>query len=334
MDHGDEQNSDMTTRRDTWDEAVVEADTAELKAVNAPPAPTGDAPALADAGPTDADAAAEDAPNGTPPASPGEAQPVRGDVSPLAPGASVGSYRVERVLHASADEVTYLARETPPDESAPSTDGVPPASAAHVVLIERRPGNFAAATGIVALRLRHPRLLAPRELIEREGYEYLVLEALAGPDGALAETVAQGARLDPPVALAAGAGLADALSYLHRNSVAHPHVSPDVLVVSGGRVYLGGMEGAERVAQGTGDLTALFARDANFLARSLGILAGIPDEPRIAGRAVDLFLHVENPFATVGGTLCRRLLLQHHRAEKILLRQQELVLAVAVHIRR
>ena len=57
------------------------------------------------------------------------------------------------------------------------------------------------------------------------------------------------------------------------------------------------------------------------------------DEARIAARAVDLFLHAEDPAAAVRGILRGRFLLQHHRAQEILLRQQQLRFAVAVHIR-
>src|SRR5579859_5286356 len=297
VDQGDERIDDMTTEHDEHDEAVFEADTAELKAVTAPPASSGSAPESNHSAPLPAEDSVSDSNAGdvavntaeSHPQSPPDISPAaQVDSSPLAPGASVGGYRIERVLRSTTDEVTYLAVEVGVGaaEGTEGTEGVenaedsaPPAPAAHVILIERQPGSFAAASGIVTLRLRHPRLLAPREVVEQGGHEYLVVETITGPDGTLAETVAQGARLDPPTALATGAGLADALSYLHRNSVAHLHVSPDVLVVTGGRAYLGGMESAERVAQGAGDVSALFARDANFLARSLGVLAGLSEEP-------------------------------------------------------
>src|SRR5262249_20331043 len=64
----------------------------------------------------------------------------------------------------------------------------------------------------------------------------------------------------------------------HRNNIAHLHVSPDVLVVHNGRAYLAGLETAEYIGALLDDAGALFARDANFLARSLGTLAGLPTE--------------------------------------------------------
>lgn len=299
----------MTAERNEPDNTVSEADTAELQAISAMSVPADDADAAQSA--NTSLHTADGADNGD-----GDDADAQLAASPLAPGTSVGRYRIERVLRAAADEVTYLAVESDADRPDRAEDGAPGASSAYVMLIERQPGAFASATGLIALRLRHPRLLAPRELVEQHGREYLVMDVLAGPDSTLAETVAQGARLDPLVALAAGTGLADALGYLHRNGVAHLHVSPDVLVVHGGRAYLGGLESAERVTPGTGDLSELFARDANFLARSLGVLAGLPEEPApnedlavdvlrqiVAYGAANTFTNVDDVAATCAAAL-------------------------------
>lgn len=204
----------------------------------------------------------------------------------LAAGAGVGEYTILRVLRTRPGETVYLAEERR-DEDAVGADegqaenaGERPLPPHRVRLYERAPGAFAGLHTIVQAQLRHPRLLAPREVFEHNGKEYLVVEALVAPDGTEPVSVADGARLDTPAALAAGAGLADVLSYLHRNGIAHLHVSPDVILVLNGRAYLTGMETAERITEGVTDMGALYARDANFLARSLGILAGVPEEPR------------------------------------------------------
>jgi serine/threonine protein phosphatase PrpC len=180
-------------------------------------------------------------------------------------GARVGPFTIERTLQDAPDERVYLARELDADSN----------PGAFVTLVERPSGAFAGADRVIVLRLRHPRLLAPRALITHGGHDFLALEALASADGTPAPTVGQGARLDVADALRAGTGLADALSYLHRNDVAHLHVAPDAILVAGGRAYLGGMEGAEHVGATIDEAAPLFARDANFLARSLGVLAGM-----------------------------------------------------------
>lgn len=199
----------------------------------------------------------------------------------LAPGDTIGPYTILRMLRTRPDETAYLAEERQP-ASENGDDGASelPHTARRVRLFERAPGAFSGLQSIVHALLRHPRLLAPRELFEQDGREYLVVEALIAPDGTAPVSVADGARLESAATLAAGAGLADALSYLHRNGIAHLHVSPDVILVLNGRAYLGGMETAERITEGVTDVAALYARDANFLARSLGILAGVSAEPR------------------------------------------------------
>jgi PPM family protein phosphatase len=192
----------------------------------------------------------------------------------LAPGDRVGPYVVERALYSGGDESGFLARTV-------SDEGT-----SYVTLVVRPRGGFAEMERVVALALRHPRLLAPRAVLTHGGdRDVLVLDALAAADGTSAISAGQGARLDAASALRAGTGLADALSYLHRNEVAHLHLSPDALAVFDGRAFLGGMETAEYVGGAASDPTPLFARDANFLARSLGVLAGL--EPERAGDESD-----------------------------------------------
>lgn len=211
--------------------------------------------------------------------SPDPPMPVESPTRP-AVGDAIGSYAVLRVLRSAPDETVYLVAERRTDGERDNGGDEPQGSARRFRLFEREPGAFSGVQSIVQALLRHPRLLAPREIFEQDGKEYLAVEALVSPDGTEAVPVAEGARLEATATLAAGAGLADALSYLHRNGIAHLHVSPDVILVLHGRAYLDGMETAERIAESVTDMAVLYARDANFLARSLAILAGVPAEPR------------------------------------------------------
>ena len=209
--------------------------------------------------------------------------PAGEQLDPLAVGARVDSYTIVRVLATSAEETRYLALEAPEgeqsDQPAPSEDGAANATAGgtFVLLIERAEGQLDGVAHRVALGLRHPRMLAARSAFSANGRDYLAFDALVSAEGEPAPTAA-GAQLDVAATLTAGAGLADALAYLHRNNIAHLHVAPDVLVVHNGRAYLAGLETAEYVGALLDDASALFARDANFLARSLGTLAGLPTE--------------------------------------------------------
>src|SRR5690348_653619 len=191
---------------------------------------------------------------------------MNGKSGTLASGDRVGPYVVERALYSGGDESSFLARTV-------SDEGT-----SYVTLIARPRGGFTEMERIAALNLRHPRLLAPRAVLTHGDRDVLVLDALAAPDGTASVTAGQGARLDAASVLRAATGLADALSYLHRNDVAHLHLSPDALAVFDGRAYLSGMETAEYVGGAASDPTPLFARDANFLARSLGVLAGLEPE--------------------------------------------------------
>jgi protein phosphatase len=193
-----------------------------------------------------------------------------GALAQLAAGTRIGDYSIERVLRAGADETVYLARIVRDVDLMAGDDLLPPA---FVSLAQRPAGGFASAAPIVEAAPRHPRLLAPLALISRDGTDVLAVEALVTDSGELAPTVADGARLGPADALMAGAGLADTLSYLHRAGIAHLHVSPDTIAVLQGRAFLTGMQNAERVESTGDEHAALFARDANFLARTLGVLA-------------------------------------------------------------
>lgn len=208
----------------------------------------------------------------------------------LNPTARLDGYVIERVLRSSPAETVYLARAIPDEEVEDSPFGAPPADL-YVTISERPEGGFAQVASIVALGLHHPRLLAPLSVHTQDGHDFLVAEARVGEDGELAPTVSQGARLPAAAALTACAGLADALSYLHRNSVVHLHVTPEVVTVFQGRAFLGGLETAEEIS-GDQESESLCARDANFLARTLGMLGDTPatgpdeDHPREALRQI------------------------------------------------
>ncbi|HKB46246.1 MAG TPA: hypothetical protein VKC57_01020, partial [Ktedonobacterales bacterium] len=213
-------------------------------------------------------------------------------VGMLAPGTRLHNYEIARKVRASSDEAVYVARviappegpseeapaapeaeaEAPPEESADAAAAAP----LYVTLIERPVGGFTHGARIVSLGLRHPRILIPWSIVAEARHEYLVTESLTDDSADPARTVAAGARLEPTPALTAVAGLADALGYLHRNGIAHLHISPEVLVVQHGRAYLAGMETAEYVGTAPAESRELFARDANFLARSLGVLVAPP----------------------------------------------------------
>ena len=209
----------------------------------------------------------------------------------LNPTARLDGYVIERILRSSAAETIYLARAIPDEEVEDSAFGAPPADL-YVTISERPEGGFSHVAHIVALGLHHPRLLAPLAVHTQDGRDFLVTEARVNEDGELAQTVSQGARLPAAAALTACAGLADALSYLHRNSVAHLHVTPEVVTVFQGRAYLGGLDTAEDVGGAAQESESLYARDANFLARTLGVLADTPatgpdeDHPREALRQI------------------------------------------------
>lgn len=195
----------------------------------------------------------------------------------LSPGEMLASYTIERVLSDSPGERIYLAIRRG-DPYAFGTDGGDVA----VTLSERPKGSFDGLRALLALDLRHPRLLAPRGLFDRGGREYLALTTLLNEDDAIAHTVSAGGHLDPRSALMASAGLADALGYLHRMRVFHLGVSPEVIHIRDGRAFLGGMERATFVPEaeeGSERAVELGARDANALARVMVALAGLAPAP-------------------------------------------------------
>ncbi|HKW20379.1 MAG TPA: hypothetical protein VJO13_03325, partial [Ktedonobacterales bacterium] len=111
-----------------------------------------------------------------------------------------------------------------------------------VVLLERSALDVETARRMTDFHLYHARLLAPRAVVQREGdIHWLVVEAPANYEAPF-EAVGDGGRLEVRSALKAGVGLANALSYLHTNGVAHGNVDPMAILVHDGRAYLSGIE--------------------------------------------------------------------------------------------
>ncbi|MGO8951472.1 MAG: protein phosphatase 2C domain-containing protein [Ktedonobacterales bacterium] len=182
-------------------------------------------------------------------------------------GTLVGPYVIERLLRSTPDEHTYLAVGIRQDGERGS----------YVTLIERTESGFSTnLMRLIAIKLKHPRLLVPRALFPLNAREYVVVENLIGEDGEPARLVSEGGRLPLINTLTAGAGLADALNYLHRNGITHLHISPDAVVIFNGRAYLIGLEQASYFDPDKAESAALIARDANFLARTMAVIGNVP----------------------------------------------------------
>jgi PPM family protein phosphatase len=206
-------------------------------------------------------------PAGATPSEPAGHDPEKQLGEPLDVGAMAGPYLIEHLLRATPDEHTYLAMGIREDGE----------RASYVTLIERMDSGFSGSLmRLIAMRLRHPRLLVPRALFPLDGREYLVVETLVDEDGKPANLVSEGGRLPTINTLTSGAGLADALNYLHRNGVSHLHISPDTVVIFNGRAYLIGLEQASYFDPDNAESAALIARDANFLARTLAVIGDVP----------------------------------------------------------
>ncbi len=255
MEHGDEQrdgrsenqrqgrsaSGQATQEPERAHDETAPRDDTQAKAPEAPPAP----PASDDT-PTADESSASLAPE------------------PLAPGEQVEFFEVEKLLSQTPDQRVYLAHERRENRTAGE----------RVLLIERAPGAFADAERVAALHLRHPRLLAPSMVLRPKGREMLVAGTLLADDGTPQPPASTTGPIDVVDALRAGAGLADALNYLHRAEVAHGRVGGETIIVLQGRAFLGGMEHARSVSGAT-DAEQRYAADANALASSLGLLAGV-----------------------------------------------------------
>lgn len=147
-----------------------------------------------------------------------------------------------------------------------------------VVLLERTALDVETARRMTDFHLYHARLLAPRAVVQREGdTHWLVVEAPASYEAPFT-AIGDGGRLEVRSALKAGVGLANALSYLHTNGVAHENIGPMAILIHDDRAYLSGVERCALVETTDEKGMALYAADVNALGRTLAHLAGLPDE--------------------------------------------------------
>ncbi|HEX9067523.1 MAG TPA: protein phosphatase 2C domain-containing protein [Ktedonobacterales bacterium] len=189
----------------------------------------------------------------------------------MAPGTRLGQYTVGRVVSASAGRRLYTATADPTGDQGPG-GGEP-------VLLAEVTALTPFVTELITMHLQHPRLLAPRATFTADGASFIVLEGLPATTGTIALAADPGAYVTAQDALRAGAGLADALAYLHRNGLAHMHVSTDEVLLQDNRAFLCGLESATTMEGESTDPTQLVATDANALASTLSGLAHVSAEP-------------------------------------------------------
>ena len=192
--------------------------------------------------------------------------------APLTEGALIGEYRIVG-SGASEDGPVFFAE---PQEPPANADEVAPGL--RYVVRELANGASDQLAHIVAMGLRHPVLLTPLALARKDGRLYLISMEIANENGQPVPPMSQGERLRPVDALRAGIELADALATLHRNNLAHLHISPERVTLFDGRIYLSGVEDATTAGE-EDEARPLFARDANYLARTMGMIGGVLDTP-------------------------------------------------------
>ncbi|HEV7129203.1 MAG TPA: protein phosphatase 2C domain-containing protein [Ktedonobacterales bacterium] len=230
---------------------------------------------------------------------------------PLAAGTPIGEYVVVRLLSTAPDGATYLARRA---ASGAAGAGQAPAGNlpdVFVHLVAGRTGAHDEVRPIIARDLHHARLLVPRAIVAVGDTDYLVVEACEDETTAGAPGDAM-RPLDATAVLSAGVGLADALAYLHRSGAAHLHVMPDAIRRCGERIFLAGVQTAQLVHPADPDAPRFYARDANFLARTLGALTELPGDaasvpdPSAAAVAAIVERGAANEFTTPAevGAIC------------------------------
>ena len=195
--------------------------------------------------------------------------------APLTQGTLIGEYRIVGIALGETPEPRYVAE---PSENAASSEET--ASGQRYIVRELTNGASDQLAHIVAMNLRHPVLLAPVALVREDGRLFLVSTEIADQSGETAPTMGEGERLRPVDALRAGIELADAMATMHRNHLAHLHISPSVVTLYDGHIYLSGVEDAA-VVENEEEAQPLFARDTNFLARTMGVIGGVLDESTV-----------------------------------------------------
>jgi serine/threonine protein phosphatase PrpC len=194
--------------------------------------------------------------------------------APLTEGALIGEYRIVG-SGASADGPVFFAE---PQEPPANAEEVAPGL--RYVVRELANGASDQLAHIVAMGLRHPALLAPVALARKDGRLYLISMEVTDEHGQPAPPMSEGERLRPVDSLRAGIELADALATLHRNNLAHLHISPEHVTLYDGRIYLSGIEDATTAGE-EDEAGPLFARDTNYLARTMGMIGGVIDTPAL-----------------------------------------------------
>jgi serine/threonine protein phosphatase PrpC len=193
--------------------------------------------------------------------------------APLSPGSLIGSYRITRTLRETSGRLLFLVTDSDVSSTAPT-------ESERVFLIMEVPADRTQAVSrIIDGQLRHPRLIAPRELIAQNGARFVVAEGSMSGEITLGVADTDAPLFGPEQALRAGAGLADTLSYLHRNGIAHLHVSPEAIILASGRAYLCGLEDGAMLEDSPSEAGRLVARDSNTLATTLAQLAHVTDAP-------------------------------------------------------
>lgn len=191
--------------------------------------------------------------------------------APLAPGTRVDRFAFGRIIREQPGRAVYIA--TLAGESSFGMDD----SDVCFLAIEQAGEPSRTVQQLIDATLRHPRLLAPCQSVTQDGAHFLLLEGFpASASPAAPAFGSDGPYLSAADVLRAGAGLADALSYLHRNGVVDMHVSPDTVLLVGNRAYLSGLERASLLEDVSEEINALIASDANALARTLAGLAPAP----------------------------------------------------------
>jgi protein phosphatase len=186
----------------------------------------------------------------------------------LGPGDRVGPFVITATIAAQDAERTYTAGDA--EERAPTA---PDGAQRNYHVRERASGAFDYARPVAALGLSHAHLLAPVAVVTQSGRDFLITQAVA------ADAFHANDRLSTAEALAAGVALADALAYLHGGGVAHLRISPALIAMDNDGPHLSGLEDAQLIHPLDLNASALFARDAAFLAHTLGTLAGVtPDD--------------------------------------------------------
>lgn len=177
--------------------------------------------------------------------------------APLPPGTVVGEYCILRIISSGPSGNRYLAQALTED---------------HPVwhLWEYPAGHEGPLLTLASRQIAHPALLTPSQVFTQARGTYVVLPL--PPDAQPAQA------LPPAEALQQILSLGEGLAVLHRQGIAHLHVHPESLAWIQGRLVLGGLEAAQVLPPGNPDAPFFFARDANFLALTLGTLTSMAND--------------------------------------------------------